>query len=46
MSCVLLWLVYAMHVSFEYDYLVINIYVVTLSFPYVILGMLGIGSAG
>ena len=46
MSCVLLWLVYAMLVSFECDYLVIDMYVVIFSFPYVILGMLCIGSAG
>ena len=32
--------------EFEYNYLVIDIYVVTLSFPYEILGMLCIGSAG
>ena len=45
-SCVLLWHVYAMLVNGECDYHVNDIYVVTLSFPYVILGMLGIGSAG
>ena len=46
MSCVLLWFVYAMLVSFECDYLVSDIYVAIFSFPYVILGRLCIGSAG
>ena len=45
-SCVLLWLVHAMLVSLECVYLVIDIHVVILSFPYEILGMLCIGSAG